>query len=40
MTVTQHDGIWSVHDESGVVFSGTYRECEDWLDWNENRRRE
>lgn len=31
------DGRWSIADENQqVLLSGTYRECEDWLDAREN----
>lgn len=29
--------LWMVWDTEGVVFRGTWRECEDWLDQNDNR---
>lgn len=28
---------WSVMNEGAAVFSGTLRQCEDWLDFQENR---
>jgi hypothetical protein len=30
---------WTIVDEDGgIMFAGTKRQCEDWLDWRENSR--
>jgi hypothetical protein len=39
LTIQWQDGQWQVYSDGELVFSGTYRQVEDWLDRAENCQR-